>query len=303
MTKTNPGPVDYALLTLLAAIFGAAFMLIAVAVEVFPPLTVVAIRQGLAALIFVAAMLAVGQKLPGPGKVWLTILAVAVLGNALPFFLVAWGQEEVDAGLAAILTSSTPIMALVVGQLFSRDEKLTLPKLAGVLLGFAGIVLLFGVENLFSTEGDQIRKYALLAAALSYSVNAFVLKELSGLPRYATIAAVMIVSFLVMVPFSLMFDAPFSLQPGLYAVLAVLALGVLSTGLGNLLRFEIVGRQGALFLTQISYLIPAFGLFWAWLFLGEIPSLRAYVALVLILAGIGVARLGKAKPAANGAPS
>jgi len=299
MKSSPPGIADYGLLTLLAAVFGAAFMLIAVAVEAFPPLTVVALRQGLASGIFVIAMLVAGQRLPGFGKVWLYVLAVAVLGNALPFFLVAWGQEEVDAGLAAILTSSTPIMALLVGQVFSSEEKFTLPKFLGVALGFAGIVILFGVENLFSTEGEQIRKYALLAAAFSYSVNAFVLKSLAGLPRLSTIAAVMLVSFLVLVPFSLAIDQPFSLQPGLYPIIAVVVLGVLSTGLGNLLRFEIVGRQGALFLTQISYLIPAFGLFWAWLFLGEIPSLRAYAALALILAGIGIARFGSGKSVAK----
>ncbi|MGB7285371.1 MAG: DMT family transporter [Salaquimonas sp.] len=296
MRSSPPSIADYSLLALLAAIFGAAFMLITVAVEFFPPLTVVTIRQGLASVIFVIAMYVVGQRFPAFGKVWLYILGGAVLGNAFPFFLVAWGQEEVGAGLAAILTSSTPIMALIVGQLFSKDEKLTLPKLAGVTLGFAGIIILFGVDNLFSTDSGQLRKYALLAAAMSYALNAFILKSLAGLPRFATIASVMLVSFLVMLPFSLGFDKPWTLTPDTNAILAIIALGVLSTGLGNLLRFEIVGRQGALFLTQISYLIPAFGLFWAWLFLDEVPSAKTYLALLLILLGIAVARISSGKP-------
>ncbi len=295
MSKSQPGLSDYGLLFLLAAIFGAAFMLIAVAVEFIPPLTVVTIRQGLAALLFLVAMFVVGQRLPAFGQVWLYILAAGILGNALPFFLVAWGQEKVDAGLAAILTSSTPIMALIVGQIFSKSEKLTLPKLMGVLLGFIGIIILFGIENLFSTDDNQLRKYALLGAALAYSVNAFVLKSLAQLPRMATIASVMLVSFLVMVPFSLAFDQPWMLIPSRDAILAILVLGIISTGAGNLLRFEIVGRQGALFLTQISYLIPAFGLFWAWVFLGEIPSMKTYLALALILAGIAVSRISTRK--------
>jgi len=180
-----------------------------------------------------------------------------------------------------------------VGQIFTRDEKFTLPKLAGVILGFAGVAILIGIENLTALGDDQLRQYALLAAAFSYAVNAFVLKTLAGQPRLATIAAVMLVSFLVMVPFSLAFEQPFSVELAFWPVMALIALGLLSTGVGNLLRFEIVGRQGALFLTQISYLIPPFGLFWAWLFLGEVPTLRVFVSLGLILAGVFVVRFGE----------
>ena len=288
-----PGLADYGLLFFLASIFGAAFMLIALALQSFPPVTVVVVRQGLATMIFLAAMIWAGQRFPALGKVWLYIAGAAILGNALPFFLVAWGQQSVDAGLAAILTSSTPIMALIVGQIFSRDEKFTLPKLAGVVIGFSGVIVLLGWENLTSFGGEQLRQYALLAAAFSYAVNAFMLKALAGLPRRATIAAVMMVSFLVMLLFSIAFEQPWTLRPELMPVIAVIILGVLSTGVGNLLRFEIVGRQGALFLTQISYLIPPFGLFWAWLFLGEVPGLRVWISLALILAGIFVVRWGE----------
>lgn len=297
--NASPGMMDYGLLFLLASIFGAAFMLITVAGEVFPPATIVALRQGLASILFIIAMVWAGQRLPKFGSVWLFIVLGAILGNALPFFLVAWGQEEVDAGLAAILTSSTPIMALIVGQLFSNDEKLTLAKLVGVLLGFAGVVVLIGFENLTRFGDDQLRQYALLGAALCYALNAFVLKRLARLPRLATIAAVMLVSFVIMLPFSLGFDRPFQLQLAFWPVLALIALGLLSTGVGNLLRFEIVHRQGALFLTQLSYLIPPFGLFWAWVFLGEVPTLDVWIALVLILGGIFVVRLGDSKFAAQ----
>jgi len=155
------------------------------------------------------------------------------------------------------------------------------------------VAILIGIDKLTSFGDSQLRQYALLAAAFSYAVNAFVLKALTGYPRLATISAVMLVSFLVMVPFSIAFEQPFSTELAFWPVLALIALGLLSTGGGNLLRFEIVSRQGALFLTQISYLIPPFGLFWAWLFLGEVPTLRVFVSLGLILAGIFVVRVGE----------
>lgn len=291
----TPGFADYGLLFLLASIFGAAFMLITVAGEVFPPATIVALRLGLASGLFVIAMIWAGQRLPSFGSIWVFIALSAILGNGLPFFLVAWGQQEVGAGLAAILTSSTPIMALIVGQVFTEDEKFTLPKFTGVLLGFAGVIVLIGPGNLVSVGDDQLRQYALLFAALCYALNAFVLKKLARLPRLATIAAVMMTSFLIMLPFSLAFDSPLQLEPAFWPIAALVTLGLLSTGAGNLLRFEIVHRQGALFLTQLSYLIPPFGLFWAWLFLGEIPSLKIWIALMLILSGIFVVRWGEAR--------
>jgi drug/metabolite transporter (DMT)-like permease len=297
--KTPPGVVDYALLALLSAIFGAAFMLNGIAVKSIPPLTIVCVRLGLAAAIVYLAARVAGKAMPsfaGGGRIWAMICASSILGNALPFFLITWGQESVDAGLAAILTSTSPLMTLALVHWLTRDEKIDRYKLIGVVLGLGGIIHLFGVDKLFSFSSDSIRQYAILAAALCYALNVIIMKQLTGLPRYGTVAAVLFISFMIMVPFSLVVDHPLALMLSgtitAGSAISVLLLGIFSSAAGNLLRFKIVERQGAAFLSQINYLVPVFALLWAFLLLSEVPTHDAYIALGLIFAGIAVARLG-----------
>ncbi len=293
-SNTN-GPllVDYGLLLLLAGLFSSAFVWIALALPSFPPTTIVMLRQAIGALVFLVAMLWAGQTLPAFGKVWLPICGVGLLGNALPFFLVAWGQEQVDAGLASILTSTVPIMALLIGQVFTREQTLTPLKIFAAVLGLSGVITIIGWQSLLQLGDQQIRQLAFVVAATCYAGTAFMIRHLSDQPRLPTVAASMLVSVFMVLPFSIINDRPWTLHVETGPVIAILLLALMATVFGNMLRFEIAGRRGALFLTQISYLMPLLGLFWAWLILGEIPSTRVYMATALILAGIFVFRLGE----------
>jgi drug/metabolite transporter (DMT)-like permease len=291
---------DYGLLTLLSAIFGAAFVLNGLAVDTVPPLTAVCVRLGLAALLlFVVAKIA-GKELPamrgdGAGRVWFFIFASAILGNALPFFLITWGQQRVDAGLAAILTSISPLLTLLLAHWFTQDEKLDRYKLIGVLFGFIGIVNLFGFDKLLSLGDEALSQYAMVGAALCYAVNSLVMKKLTGLPRYGTVASVLFIAFVIMIPFSLILDGPVALlnsgAVSWISILAIFLLAVFASAGGNLLRFKIVERQGASFLSQLNYIVPFFALFWAFVVLAEIPPVAAYVSLAMILIGLAIARL------------
>ena len=296
-----PGVVDYSLLILLSAIFGAAFMLNTLAVETIPPLTIVCARLGLAALILFVAAKAAGKKMPslvgeGALRLWLLILASAVTGNALPFFLITWGQQSVDAGLAAILTSVSPLLTLLLAHWLTGDEKMDRYKLIGVLFGFAGIVNLFGFDKLLSLGEDAISQYAMVGAALCYAINTLIMKQLTGFPRYGTVAAVLFIGFVIMLPFRLVIDKPVALLGAggvtSVSILAVVLLGVFASAGGNLLRFKIVERQGASFLSQLNYIVPFFALFWAFIILAEVPPFAAFVSLAMILMGMAIARMG-----------
>jgi len=310
MQSSPPAFADYGLLIGLSAIFGAAFMLNGLAVQTVPPLTAVCVRLGLAALFlyFVAKM--AGKKMPsvrgvGAGRLWLFIFASAVMGNALPFFLITWGQQSVDAGLAAILTSISPLLTLLLAHWLTLDEKLDRYKLIGVLFGFAGIINLFGFDKLLSLGDEALRQYAIVGAAFCYAVNALIVKQLTGLPRYGTVAAVLFVAFLVMVPFSLFLDGPIALinsgNISTVSIVAIVLLGVFASAGGNLLRFKIVERQGASFLSQLNYFVPFFALFWAFIILSEVPPITAYVSLAMILIGMAIARFGAKRIVTSGA--
>ncbi len=290
--KTAPSFTDYGLLVLIAAIFGGSFVLISQALVSIPVTSVVAGRPMLATIILLIVMRMYGQSLPRSLGVWRLIFASAVFGNALPFYLITWGQESVDAGLAAILIAIMPLMTVFIAHLFSADEKLNGYKLMGILLGFAGIIVLIGLDKLTSLGDQAVRQFALLFAALCYAINALIVKSMSRLPRYSAIAAVLLVSAVLVLPFALVLDRPWQLQVTSGSVVAVVVLGIIATAIGNLLRFEIADRQGATFLAQNNYLMPIFGVFWAWMILAQQPPANAIFALGLILGGVAMVQMG-----------
>lgn len=293
--KSSPSLADYALLVLLAAIFGSSFLMTKVGVAEIPPVTFVACRFVIAAIILGLAMVRAGQRFPAWGSVWLWIAGAALFGNALPFFLITWGQVRVDAGLAAILMATMPLATIVLAHAFTDDEKLNYWKLLGVGLGILGVAVLMGLDKLATLGDESVRQYAIATAAVCYGVNAVITRKLVGLPRRATATAMIMVSLLMTLPFSLLLDRPWALTPTAGPLVALLAAGILPTAIGALLLFAIISRQGASFLGQINFLVPLFGVLWAWLFLSERLPANALLALGIILAGVAIARLKPGK--------
>ena len=291
--------VDYLLLVTLAAIFGSSFMLIGVILQEIPTITLVTIRVGIAAIFFVIAMLAVGQRLPDFGRIWIFIFCSAVLGNVLPFFLISWGQERVDAGLAAIFMACMPLMTIVIAHFVTLDEKLTRYKAVGFCLGLLGVIIMIGFDKLGSLGENTVRQYALIAAALCYAINAIISKSLVKTPRMAAMAALMLVSTLLILPVGLISgEAKEVLSkswPSPKVTLSILLLGIFPTAIGTILIFNIVSRQGASFLSQINFMVPIFGVLWAMAFLSEVLRAEALIALFLILVGVAIARI-QSKP-------
>lgn len=290
MSTGQPGVRDYALLVLLAAIWGSSFLFIKVAVVDIPAVTVAAVRIAIAAAVLLVVARMAGQRLPAKTGIWIAIVFAALAGNAVPFSLIGWGEEKIDSGLAAILMATMPLTTVLLAHIFTADEKLTARKLAGVGLGIAGLVVLMGPERLASLGDDTIRELAVAGAAVCYGINALITKKLIDLPRRAVAAAMLGVSSVFMVPASLLVDRPWTLDPGAAALASVLILGLVQTALATMLLFAIVRRQGASFFSQINFLVPLFGVFWGAVILAERPSANALAALVLILAGIAVVR-------------
>jgi drug/metabolite transporter (DMT)-like permease len=292
-TPTQPGApgfADYGLLVLLAAIWGSSFMFIKLAVATLPAVPMTALRLILAALFMCVLARALREKLPRGGRIWGVIGLSALVGNALPFTLIGWGQERIDAGVAAILMGVMPLTTAVLAHILTADEKLNVWKAVGVLLGFIGLVILIGPGTLARLGNDTLRQLAVAAAACCYGLNAVVTKRLIGLPRNGLVAAVLLASAAMMLPPCLLLESPWTLRPSALSLSAIAALAVVHTALGTLLLFALIRRQGASFFSQINFLVPLFGVLWGALILGERPSANAYAALALILAGIAVAR-------------
>ncbi len=287
----NARPSDYALLVTLSAIYGASFLLIKISVHDVPVYTLVAARLFIGAAILWVIMKAVGQVFPSGRRIWFWIFISALFGNAIPWALITWGQGRVDAGQTAILMATMPFATILLAHIFTDDEKLNSWKIIGVFIGTIGVVVLIGYDKLLSLGGDTLREYAIALAAVFYGINAIITKQLLGYPRRAMAAALMIVSFLIVAPFALVLEQPWNINPSWQAMMAVITLGIFPTALGTLMIFAIVKRQGASFFSLINFLVPVFGVLWSFLFLSERLSINALVALVLILLGVGLARL------------
>ena len=298
--SAGPGLADYGLLLLLSAIWGSSFLVIKVAVDTLPAVSMTAARLTLAGVILIAMAALAKQKLPRGRALWGWILMAALFGNALPFALIGWGEEKIESGLAAILMAVMPLTTLVLAHIVTKDEKITVPKAIGVVLGVAGLVILIGPAKLATLGEETVRQLAVAGAAVCYGINAIITKQFAGLPPKSLAAAVVMCSALMLLPASFLFDAPLTLEPSLLSSVSVAALAVFHTVIATLLMFTLVRRQGAAFFSQINYLVPPFGVAWGALILDERPSPNAYIALGLILAGIAIAGMKFGKRAKTG---
>lgn len=292
----EPSLSDYALLLALSAVWGSSFMFIKIAVESAPAISVTAARVTIGGLLLLAAAWHAGQSLPRDARTWVMIVLAALFGNALPFTLISWGEERIDSGLAAILMAVMPLVTLVLAHFFTGDERITVRKAIGVLLGLVGLVVLIGPSTLAGLGSDLVRQVAVASAAACYAVNALITKRLLGLPRRALAAAVVMASAGMLIPASIIIDRPWTLDPSARSIMAVVMLGVVQTAVATMMMFALIRRQGASFFSQLNFVVPLFGVMYGAMLLGERPSANAYAALAVILAGIAIARGAPRRP-------
>lgn len=292
----QPRLADYAMLLFLGLVWGSSFLFIGVAVKTIPPLTLTALRCLIGALVLLAAVRVMGHAIPRGARTWLSFLAMGLTNSAIPFMLIAMGQTRIDVGLAAILIATVPIFTLALAHVLT-DDKTTPRKAAGTLLGFAGIVLLIGPAALTGFASGVAGQLMVIGAALCFAITQILVKRHRGGTAVANAACSLACSALWTVPLALLVEEPWHAAPTLGAVGAMLALGVLSTGLSHLVFFLLIKSTGPSFVTLNNFIAPPVGVAWGILLLGENPPWTAYVALGVILLGIAVAS-SRARPVA-----
>ena len=292
----QPTAIDTVRLFALGAIWGSAFLCIEIALTGFAPLTLAAGR------IVLAATRLAGVPLPADPRTLGLLTVIGFFNTALPFVLISWGQQHIDSAMAAILMAVGPFVALILSHLFTGDDRLTWPKLAGMLMGFSGVVVLVGVDVLAGAGAGVLGQLAVIGAAACYALSGVLTRRVAQVAPLASAALVLITGAVYMVPLALAVDRPWQSTPPGQAWLALGFLGLFPTGLAYLLRFQIITAVGTTFMSQVSYLVPLFAVLWGWLFLSEVPSLSGWVALGLILGGITVSRLRPARAAEPAGP-
>jgi drug/metabolite transporter (DMT)-like permease len=295
MTQLNPtlrppGVADFGLLLLLALTWGSSFYFIKQAVETMPPLSLAVGRIAIGAAMLLVIATAKGQEIPRGLGLWGRMIFLGLIGNSLPFFLIAWGEQFTPSNLAAILMATIPSFVIVLAHFFTRDEPLTLGKGLGAVLGFAGVVALIGIDALKGLGDVVIGQIAILAGAFSYSLYGIHAKRLPPLGSEMLVGTILIAGLVPLIPVWLAIDRPWTLAPDGEAWFSVAWLGLLSTGGGNLLFFLLLRRVGVGFGSFNNYLVPLMGVGWGFFLAGERPSWNALAALMLILTGLACAR-------------
>jgi drug/metabolite transporter (DMT)-like permease len=224
--------------------------------------------------------------LPRPDPLWRWLIALGLFGNAAPFFLITLGQTRVDSGLAAILTSTMPLMTAGLAHAFVPGEHLTWRRAGGLALGFAGVALLVGPAALADLGGaSTLAQFAVLGGALCYAINAVVARRAPGASPRVVAAGMVFTAAVMMTPFALIHAAGPTPNPG--AIAAILALGLGSTGVAAVVYMHLIRSAGPSFLAQTNFLTPVTAVAVGWL-IGERPGPAAFAALGLIFAGLAL---------------
>ena len=261
--------VELGFLALLALFWGSSYLFVKVAVETIPPLTLIAVRVSIAAVLLCMVVRWQGASLPRDGRTWRQLLVQAMLNSILSWTLLAWGQQYVASGLAGVLNSTSPIFAFFITLLWTRHEAAGALKLAGALLGLGGVVLILGVEVLGGLGQQAVAQLAVITGAALYAVAAIYGKRFGGIRPAATAAGTMIWATVVLVPLSLAVDRPWTLAPSTEAIAAALSLSVFSTAGALLIYFRLMRTLGSLGVTSQSYLRSGVSVLLGMVVLGE----------------------------------
>ena len=292
--------VNWLGLIALVAMFGSAFLLTKIAVQEVPPVMVVAGRIVIGAIVLLTISYAQGERLTQLKPYWLLLLALALTGNCIPFFVITWGQQYVDSGLAGILMAMMPLTTVVLAHFFVEGEKITRNKTVGFILGFIGVVILMQPELSLRSEFNWIQLIAMmsiLTGAISYAANSVIAHSLPKLSLSLISAGVLLMASAVIVPLSLSAGFAWMAETSIDAIVSVILLGIFPSGLATIIYFSVIRHAGPAFLSQINYLIPVWAVVLGVLLGGEQLSIHAVIALVVILAGIAIAQRNRSASA------
>jgi drug/metabolite transporter (DMT)-like permease len=280
---------DWALLLILSTLWGGSFFFIAIAGRELPPLTIVALRVGIAALILLALVAIGGKSLPTSWRVWRVLLGMGVINSVLPFSLIAWGQTQVPSGLAAVFNATTPFWTALAVQFLTADEKLSAGKIVGIVLGVAGVGVLIGPGAFLDFGAHGWGALAILLGALSNGFAGALGRNIARLRVEPIVAATgqMIMATILMIPLALVVDQPWQLaMPGWQAWASILGIAALSTVLAFLIFYRLLARAGATNTSLVTFLVPVSAILLGTLVLGERLEPQHIAGMALIAAGL-----------------
>ncbi len=292
-SRQNAKLRNWLYLIILSIMFGSAPMFNKLAVQDFSPVAMTAVRVYVAAIVLAVIAFIRKESFGFLRNTWGLLVVLAVFGNCLPFYLISWGQQTVDSTITGILMAIMPLVTIVLAHFYIVEERLTVFRIVGFLLGFAGIVMLFGptaLANLENSASMVISMLSIVSSAVFYAIATVLAKRLQEISFLAVSTVVMAIASLVMLPALILTSDEWLIETYSTGFLALLALGIFPTALATIMFFAIIARAGPSFLSQSGYLIPVCAVLMGVMFLDEVVDVLTVIALIVILAGIAISQ-------------
>jgi len=294
--QRNSNALVWSLFLALGFFWGSSYLWIKIALESVPPLTLIAGRLVLGSLFLWSVVLLTREPLPRAARQYGHLFVMAIVNIVLPFVLIGYGEQSIDSALASILNATVPLFVIILAPLFLPDERITWPRIAGLAVGFAGVILLVAPDLVNVSDADLSGELMLLGSSLCYAVgNVYAKRNVKGLaPRIPALFQVFLAT-LVIVPLALVVDRPFTnVHPDPSAILAIAWLGILGSGFAYLCYFTILANWGATRTSMVAYLLPVVGIVLGALVLDDPVTLNRVLGTVLVIAGIALVNGGSA---------
>jgi drug/metabolite transporter (DMT)-like permease len=299
IARPNTG-LELVLLLALATLWGASYTFIKIGVATIPPVTLIAARTLIAGAVLVVVIRSRGLCLPGDAASWRRFLTQACLNSVVPFTLIAWAERSVDAGLATILNSTSPIFTFLLTAAVTRHEAVTARKLIGVIAGIAGTAAIVGTQALDGLGREVWAQLAIVVATICYAGAAIFGRGFKSLDPMMPAAGSMLCGAAILVPASLVIDRPWTLAPSAASLAALAGLSLVSTALAFVIYFRLVQTLGSVGTTAQAYLRVPIGVGIGAVILGESLTPIAWAGLVCVLVGVAAMTIPARKPALAG---
>ena len=284
---------DWLFFILLGTLWGSSFLWIKIAVQETSPLLLVTLRLSFAIITLTIAAIIARPLWPQSKRLWLALVLFGFTNSAIPYFLISWGEQYIDSAVAAILNSTTPLFAMLIAHIFLDDERITLPRLTGLIIGLGGIVIIVSRDLGKNEPGSQyttlllLGQAAVLLASLLYAGSAvFAKRNFKGLsPVVQGLIPIVGASIFLWLLVPIVED-PISLPELPITWISIAWLGLLGTGFAFILYFYLIHSVGPTRTTMVTYIFPLVGLVLGVIVLGEKLDWRLAVGAALIIISV-----------------
>jgi drug/metabolite transporter (DMT)-like permease len=281
-------PLELGLVLLLGFLWGSPYALTKISLETIPPITLVAARVSLAAAALWLIAISRGYEVPRDRRLIGLFFVQGIITCVVPYTLIAFGQQTVESGLAAILNSTTPLFVCVIGVLWTRHEPVTSSRVLGAAIGFSGVIAVAGASALFGLGQHTIGQAAIILATVSSAFSVIYGRRFAGMPPEVVAAGMLTAAAITLVPLSLVVEAPWQISPSLPSLVALLVNAIVATALGFAIYFRLIRTVGSLATASVGYLKPAVGVLIGCLIFGEPFTVVMAVGLFGILLGVAI---------------